>query len=562
MCSTVVVPFVVSAFGGLVSGVLENYRLNDKRNFSTANATSIDETDNSCTEHEVTFLPTDIQQNHPDGCYLRYDNDGSPSCSASRQNSLDDFDLRYDEDDLIYEEFIPNDNDHDRLAWRLSRPSAYSWFWECIKATFYITVLSGFFIGGATVLLMFIDINTAVACSTVNWNDIPIALQRLVVVAESCTGWIIQLFHIFTMYCVFGWSLIKDLNLMSLNLIAAYADSIYRLSFHVFDCYGLKWKDNVLYILFILMVFINSYSIAKHFCKRKSRIAILTIQLGSQFSLGTITVYIIIYVLIPWFVHLSLLHQAITAAATPVIFVIPKVASRLAAQYMSGICHPGTSYVLVLAIYTESAILCRILQADIESFKIFVLLSFVHGGVGLLERISVVARDHFYIWFYKKILKRENIETYIGSFRTPRTQRLVADITVCTMIIEVMALVLSNAFVQLYALQFKFRVKISGMELLYKFFIRTMLSISIEFVFSVFGVYLATWYQNIPLVRVWKKKYKPLFLINFFMCGMVTLYCTHYVLPVVDVKWKHKLNLNGTTECVIFGSKFKLNQTN
>ena len=59
--------FVVSVFRGIVIGVLQNYRLNDKINFSSADATSIDGTDNSCTKYEVTFLPTDIQQSHPDG---------------------------------------------------------------------------------------------------------------------------------------------------------------------------------------------------------------------------------------------------------------------------------------------------------------------------------------------------------------------------------------------------------------------------------------------------------------------------------------------------------------
>ena len=561
MCATYIYTFVVSIIEGLVDGVLHYYRLNDKKNSTTLN--QADTTDNTNIEHHQckgTFKTSATEQ-HPDHCYLKYNEDDNHQdpylLSDTQQDPLFDFGLRYHGDDMIYEEFIPNDNNHDRLAWRLSRPSAYSWFCECVKTSFYITVLSGFFIGAATVFLMSIDINTADVCSTSKWKEIPVNVQRVVVVAQTITCWTIQWLHFFTMYCIFGWSLIRDLHLMSWIICAAFIDTMYRLCLQIFNLYGIQWKTFPLNVLFVLATIINSYKIANHFYHKMSRKVILTFQLGAQYSLGTIAISGVIYLLVPLFIHSSPSEQAIIAAGTPLVGAIPKLVSRLAAQKLTGINHPGTSYVLVISTYTSSTILARVMQANIESLDLYVLLCFGHGIVGLLERLSVVARDHFYIWFYKKVLKRENFQCYIGKYRTPRTQRLVADITICTMLLETMAVILSNVCVQLYEFNFGTKEivgKLNVKQVFYKLFLRIIISIGIEFVCGVFGIFLATWYQNIPLVRVWKKKWNSLLLVNLLMCSFFVLYCTQCLVPVLDEKYKRTFHINQTTKCIFFGN--------
>ena len=565
MCATYIFTFAVSVIEGLVSGVLHNYRLNDQRNYTTR--VQADTTDHTNIEHHQckgTFKTSDTEQ-HSDHCYLKYNEDDNHQdpylLSDTQRDPLFDFGLRYDGDDLIYEEFIPNENDHDRLAWRLSRPSAYSWFWECIKATFYITVLSGLFIGAATVLLMFIDINTADVCSTLKWNEIPVNVQHVILVAQSTTSWITQWLPFLTMYCIFGWSLIRDLYLISWTICAAFIDTMYRLCLQIYNLYDVKWKAYALNVVFVLTMIINSYKIANHFYHQMSRKVIVTFQLGSQYMLGAVTMFGVIYLLLPWFIDSSPPKQVIIAAVTSLVGEVPKLVSRLAAQRLIGVNHPGTSYVLVLGSYASSTILIRIMQANVESRDMYVLFSFVHGIVGLLERLSVVARDHFYNWFYKKVLKRENYHSYVGLYRTPKTQRLVADVTICTMLLECMAVILSNVCVQLYGFQLdtngivgKRNVK----EVFYELFFRIILSIGIEFVCGVFGVFLATWYQNIPLVRVWKKKWNSLLLVNLLLCSIFVLYCTHYLVPVLDDKYKHSFHLQNTTKCIFLFSYFHI----
>uniref|UniRef100_A0A7M5V8G0 Uncharacterized protein n=2 Tax=Clytia hemisphaerica TaxID=252671 RepID=A0A7M5V8G0_9CNID len=88
---------------------------------------------------------------------------------------------------------------------------------------------------------------------------------------------------------------------------------------------------------------------------------------------------------------------------------------RIVIQNVSNINHPGTSYMLVIAVYAGAALVYRALQAELESSALFLFLCFAHALIGFLERLSVVLRDHFYFWFYKKVLKKErDYNSFVG----------------------------------------------------------------------------------------------------------------------------------------------------
>ena len=102
--------------------------------------------------------------------------------------------------------------------------------------------------------------------------------------------------------------------------------------------------------------------------------------------LGATTLFLTVYLLIPWFVKLTLLQQAVVAGVSPIFGAINKAISRIAIQNVSNNNHPGTSYILVFAVYAGAALVCRSLQAEIESFTLFILLCFAHALIGFLER--------------------------------------------------------------------------------------------------------------------------------------------------------------------------------
>ena len=47
------------------------------------------------------------------------------------------------------------------------------------------------------------------------------------------------------------------------------------------------------------------------------------------------------------------------------------------------------------------------MQADLFEIKLFILLSFAHGAIDLLERFTVVIRDYVWYFIYKKLKRDE-----------------------------------------------------------------------------------------------------------------------------------------------------------
>ncbi|XP_057308902.1 uncharacterized protein LOC130647160 isoform X2 [Hydractinia symbiolongicarpus] len=535
MCS-VVVAFAVSAVEGIAGGVLQNYKLNDAPKSTTGSISDEDQL--------TSRLLVNTQRDALTDFYMYGSNDDIYEEFTAQEATHYFFEEEEEQKDKKETDALPS-----HLKWRENRVPGWKWLGTCVKYSFYITVLGSFIVGSAAVLLMFVDINTADVCSDVQWKDIPISVQRIRVTVQIFEGWLLQFFHIFTMLLVFGWDVIGPLHLLNWNLSAAFLDSVYRLYLQIYNVYDSAWISGPLNALFVGMMVFNSYRISRFFHRATWKKAVLTFQLGSQFMLGTLTLYSIVYLLIPWFVQLSPLQQAIVAAAAPLSGAICKTISRLAIQNVASVNHPGTSYVLVVAVYSAAPIVYRTLQAEVESFKYFALLCIAHGFVGLLERLSVVLRDHFYVWFYKKVLKRERISCHVGMFRTPRTQRLIADLTICNIIQEIAALILTNAFVQLYALQFGSTAdgkNFNPRDILIEFLYRTILATASEFVFTLFGIFIMTWYLNLPIVRIWRNKWKTLLFTNLITCCVLVLYTTQHLVTVVDSKYR---DVNETKTC-------------
>ena len=112
---------------------------------------------------------------------------------------------------------------------------------------------------------------------------------------------------------------------------------------------------------------------------------------------------------------------ALFPSITGVIF---KAISRICVQSLWNITHPGYSYVLLIPSYFGFAINLRVLQADLDSLESIATIGIIHGSVEVIERSAIAFIDHIcnVIW------KRSRAPW--GHFRTPRRERLMADIVI------------------------------------------------------------------------------------------------------------------------------------
>ncbi|KAJ7392835.1 hypothetical protein OS493_010495 [Desmophyllum pertusum] len=430
-----------------------------------------------------------------------------------------------------------------------SRPTKW-WmsFWKAMKCVFCIQIIGGLALGSLAIAILVLDFNSVDLCYDrrhSHWNSLPRKIQAIIVTAETVEAYVIQMWTFLLVVTMFGWPLVKKLNLLILNLLGVFFDTCYRLYLQVYGIYGKSWKSFPLNALFLIIVLMNSILVGKEIAnnseterykKLKKTIKVSAI-LAAQLAFGIPIAFVLVYALIPLYGRQSETYRAVIAGALPLVTAIPKVIVRLAAQRIDFL-HPGDSHVLLSVLYSASAIVFRVMQAELTSLQLFIVLSFVHGSVDLLERLTIVVRDYLWYFIYKKLLKQDGIETIMTAdkFRTPRSMRFIADMSIQMILGESTALIAAVCFIQLYNFMYSADNQSTNMYFVTQFFIRVTIALSIDFVFNSFSFWIQMSYLNVAVVRVWKKKWRKHMGIAFILTAVTLCYFTSHLFAVVKDK--------------------------
>ena len=152
------------------------------------------------------------------------------------------------------------------------------------------------------------------------------------------------------------------------------------------------------------------------------------------------------------------------------------------------------------SLYCGLAVIFRVLQADLDNLQSMAVLGLIHGATEVIERSTMVLIDHI----CHVICKRTSVPW--GSFRTPRCERLMADIAIMSMLYESTAIVSVNGVLYLY--QYIYLKDDSLLELLQSFAIHTSVQLVIEWFFTSVSLAIETRYQNIAVMAVWQRRWK------------------------------------------------------
>ena len=264
-----------------------------------------------------------------------------------------------------------------------------------MKCIFYIQILGGLALGSLAILILVLDFNSVDLCFDRqlhgNWHTLPRNIQAIIVTAETVEAYVVQMWTFLLIITMFGWRLVKKLNLLILNLLGAFCDTCYRLYQQVFGIYKKSWMSFPLNALFLIIVASNSVLVGREIAKNsivdRSRTLKKTIKvsaiLAAQLAFGIPIAFILVYVLVPLNQSQNETIRAVITGALPLVTAVPKVIVRLAAQRIDFL-HPGDSHVLPSVLYVASAIVFRVMQAELTSLRLFIALSFAHGSVDLL----------------------------------------------------------------------------------------------------------------------------------------------------------------------------------
>ena len=470
----------------------------------------------------------------------------------SQQSDLEDFN-KFDSQDTIFQEYDPPSlGDYNNMDWKRSRPTKW-WIslWKAMKCVVLIQILGGLAVGLFAIGIVVLELNSVDLCYELqhqNWTSVPKKIQNIIVTADTIRSFPSQLWSILLMITMFGWPFVKRLNLLFISLIASFVDMTYRLYLHIFETYTTSWRSVPLNTLSLLVTVTNSILVARAIVNNREleglskirKTVEITLILCGQFLFAMILAYTLVYLIIPFYDSKDDTYRVVITCAFPLSAVLPKAILRLVLQRISFL-HPGRSYILLSTLYNGCTIVFRVMQAELGNQKLFILMSCLHGCVHLLERLTILLRDYLWFFILNKLQRdscaQEVLSTGAIGFRTPRSMRLVADMSIQMILGESTALVTAVGYIQMYRFMYNGdSPSLSDMHLTEEFFIRVAIGLSIEFMFNSFTFWLQMSHFNVAVVRVWRKKWKKHMIVCVIQSALTICFFAKHLFPIVKLK--------------------------
>ena len=424
------------------------------------------------------------------------------------------------------------------MAWKLLRPSIFRTLWSSFYFGFFISILSAAIVGFISFPVYYFSYQTKLNCEIHPKESIPTQLQWVITTSDIFSVGFLYYWLFLSLLFYFRPFQISGLKLRMVLLAVPFylLDSTYRIAMQAFGISHSKLTS--LQRLPAVMIFnlsncLQIYILKKDFCPTGPRITQVKfiILFVIPYVLTEITGVIIAFSIFPAYNKQDKTGKIIIAIFTPLIVVFHKGASRLCIQqFWCRMSHPGTSFVLLAPLYCGSAVLLRLLQIDLQSLESVALIGVIHGIAEVIERSTMVFLDHI----CHQVLERRRMPW--GGFRTPRRERLAADISLMGMLYESSAIISVNIFLHLYQ-YFNTRMN-SPVELLQSFAITTSVPLAIEWLFTSVSIAIETRYQNMPLMAVWRKRWRRYIAVAVINMVMVSIWTATNLLIAVQGRFK------------------------
>ena len=432
-------------------------------------------------------------------------------------------------------------NEDTATAWKRLRPSACNTVCKSMFIGAWISLLAAPIISTVFMLISYLSYKTIFNCRLLPKELIPVRVQWTKTISEVILDVSFYFWFFFSLLLLFRpYQLNGAKGKLFLVCCILYGlDTLYRI---VLQALGKPYYYEPVYFQFPLYTFVitnlclQSVILGRHFCMRPSwkNVLPLTCKMALPNCLPLIVFFVVSDHLYKEYNKHNSDGKMLIALFAPLIGVILKVISRICVQRLYNIAHPGYSHVLLAALYYDSAVVFRVLQAELESLHSIAILGIIHGAAEVIERSTMVAIDHICHVFWK----RQSAPW--GRFRTPRRERLMADIAIMSMLSESTAIVSVNGFLYLYHFIYLKDIPIS--KLLQSFAIHTSVQLTIEWFFTSMSLAIETRYQNIAVMAVWRRRCKRHILLALICAFPLALWSSTNIFTIVKGRFNRPLN--------------------
>ena len=431
------------------------------------------------------------------------------------------------------EETLGGQQDEDQsMAWKQLRPSAFFTVGKAMYIGALISLITSTVVGFLFMSVIYLSYKTELSCQFHSRESIPVQVQWISSISGILSCAFVYMWFFVCMVLLFRpFQLIGVKRKLVLATFLLYSlDTLYRVALQALQINLSKafTKQKIpLHLLFLMNICVQVYLLMKHFLSGRSRRqrATFFFQMILPTCFCDILAFVAAFSLYPAYVKQNKEGKLLIAIFAPLVGVVLKVISRISVQRLWKFTHPGYSYVLLAPVYFGSAVLFRVLQVDLDSLQSMATLGIIHGVAEVLERSIMVIIDHFchVLW------KRKSAPW--GSFRTPRRERLMADIAIMSMLYESIGLVSVNGVFFLY--QLIYVENESFANLLISFAIQTSILLVIEWFFTSVSLAIETHYQNMAVMAVWRKRWKRHILVAIVNAVPLALWSSGYIIEIL-----------------------------
>ncbi|XP_067025259.1 uncharacterized protein [Acropora muricata] len=421
------------------------------------------------------------------------------------------------------------------MAWKRLRPSALATVCKSLYVGASISILAATTTGVLYSLLTYVSYHTLFNCEYRPGESIPVKIQwirtisTLIAIIFLYMWFLINMLFLFRPYQLSGVK--RKCALVAFFLFCL--DALYRLAFQIFEISHSKLsRTQTLPVnaIFLISAVWQLYFIVNHLraLSNGRRVHLFLKIITPSFFTFVLGILLTSFIY-PWYNDANDKGKYLIALFSPLTGVIFKMISRICVQRLWNITHPGYSYVLLIPWYFGSAINFRALQADLDSLKSIATIGIIHGSVEVIERSAIVFIDHICNMIWK------GSSAPWGHFRTPRRERLMADIVIISMLYEAAAIVCVNSGWFLYQW-----VYIEGdfpLHLFVEFALRTSIALVIEWFFSSVSLTIVTRYQNMAAMAVWRKRWKRHILVALVNTVPLALWTSKYLLQILSARF-------------------------
>ena len=433
----------------------------------------------------------------------------------------------------------PEETEDRGMAWKKLRPSITLTTWKSLYFGFFISILSATVTGIFSILVYYFNYQAILICLDRPKESIPVKIQWSTTLSELAALVSSHVWFFLNVLFHFRPHQIKGIKrtLLVTSIVFYVLNFLYRVVLQVFGIYYsvltrvlIKIPENV---LFALGICVQTWVLARHFASTtgtKKLWLFLWLVVSCVFTL-------VVGILVANFVYPAYNKQdktgkIVIAIFTPLITVVLKGVARLCIQRFWRISHPGTAFVLLAPLYFGSAVMLRVLQVDLNSWKSVALIGIIHGITEVIERSIVVLLDYLYHQIYER--KR----VHWVNFRSLRRERLATDIAIMSMLYEASAVISVNGFLHLH--EYYYTDDKTALLLLQSFAITTAVPLMIEWFFSSVSIAIETRYQNRPVMAVWRRQWKRHLMVAIINALPIAVWAsTSLLIPAVQGRYSN-----------------------